>query len=1129
MKKYIFTLALFCLYLNSFSSNEVFAQGFNSITTPDGLNLVAVGNSGKLYRSANSGAAWTSTTTGILNMNSATSYGNDVWIAVNGGKVYKTLKTSSAVTVYLVGTANFNSIYFIDSNTGFVCGDGGVIYKTVNGGLNWALSNSGITSSKLNSINFLDANTGTTVGNNGNIFVTSDGGSSWASQSSGTTNNLLKVKYFNNDLVAAGEYGTLLQNTGSGWTSIASRTRTDIRGITGTSMTDVHLCGGGGFIRNNKSGSSNYNNFENNPMMANLTDIFYFDSNKGWAVSSLNSVIIYTTNGGTNWSMPPGATVSYSWVSKPGASGSFLGNNICQHPYVRNTVFVVFNGQVYRSLDRGETYSAVGNTIPATSTPHSFFVSPVDTNIWLVATEASPDKVYRTSNYGQNWTQVLSLNFSSYGQPLEIDQNNPSVFYFAPDNGGFWKSVDNGATFSEISGNFPFRSPCEIIVAWDSSNVIILGDGTTGSGRAVIFKSSNGGVNWTPVDTTTSDGSETPSMCNTVFSKNIFWSTEWGGTDIYKSTDYGSTFSLHHSTGFSGWGSDICREDPSLIITGSWGASATLSLDGGQTWTALSTGLSGHGGGILAAERGFIVAQQGSNVYKLNITYTDNPVLANIDVLPTSLGATGVNYFQTVTIIPTGTVKNNNGAASATFNVTRTITPGGYSSTKIVTNLNASSSTSVNFDPWTFNSGTTYSVKDSVYIADDVNTANDVLSGAITPYVGDYLSLLTQQFSGIFPPTGWTLAGTTGTQYWIYNSASSYGNGTGCSEYNFWNSPAGRNQTMTTSTFTATISGDRLTFDYAYAPFTSGTDSLIIEKSTNGGSSYTNLTKLYGKADYTGDSSLATVPTNGSEFFPASTEWLTKNYILPAGTNRIRFRARSGFGNNLFIDNININSGNLYTQVNLKLAPEGFYNGTTLNMSDTITAYLRNTVSPFAAVDSSKTVLDAVTLTAACVFKNAPSGTYYYQIIHRNSLETWSDAGGESFTKGVTGSFDFTSLQSQSYSGNATLVGTKWCFYSGDVNRDGAIDLADLSGIDNDAYNFVSGYVVTDVNGDGTTDISDAAIADNNAADFVAKITPETSPNDIQILKDKMIQKIEERRIINSENNKIINRKNTVK
>ena len=61
---------------------------------------------------------------------------------------------------------------------------------------------------------------------------------------------------------------------------------------------------------------------------------------------------------------------------------------------------------------------------------------------------------------------------------------------------------------------------------------------------------------------------------------------------------------------------------------------------------------------------------------------------------------------------------------------------------------------------------------------------------------------------------------------------------------------------------------------------------------------------------------------------------------------------------------------------------------------------------------------------------------------------------------------------------------------SGDVTQDGVVDGTDAALIDNDAFNFVTGYVVGDVNGDEIVDGSDAAVVDNNAASFVGKVTP---------------------------------------
>ncbi len=1081
-------------------TGSLLAQGFNSVTTPDGINIVAVGNSGKMYRSANGGVTYVSSTVaGAPNLYSVTSFGNDVWMTGDNGNVLKTLKTSSSITVYNTGDGGvFNSVFFVNANTGFVCGPSGRVYKSVNGGVNWTLSNTGITSGNgtLNAVSFKDENNGTIVANSGNVFITSDGGNNWSLESSPNTNNLLKIRYFGNDRAAVGEFGTIITETGSGWTNILTRTRSDIKGVSGSAISDVHVCGGGGFIRNNKSGSSNFFNFENNPMMANLVDIFFYDANKGWAVSSLNGVIIYTTNGGTNWSMPTGATVSINWVSKPGASGNFLGNNLCPHPVNRNTFFTAFGGQVYVSRNRGDNWSAVGVTTPSGTNPHSFFVSPLDTNIWLIATESSPDKVYRTTNYGASWTQVISQNFSNYGQPLEIDQNNPSVFYFAPDGGGFWKSTNSGASFTEISGNFPFRSPCEILVTWDSSEVIILGDGVTSSSApAKMFKSTNGGVNWTARDSASS--SETPSMCNTVFDKSIIWCTEWGGSNIYKSTDMGSDYTVFRSTGFSGWGSDVCREDPTMVITGSWGAAATYTTNGGSNWANINTGLSGHGGGILIAERGLVLAQQGSNLYKLNIVYTDVPVVANPDVQPVSLGGTGSQYYLTTTINPSGTVKNNNGVASATFTVTRTISPGGYSSTKTVTDLASNTNTDVTYDPWTFTPGSVYTVKDSVYMSDDINNANNVLTGTLTPYLGQGVFNIDQPFSGTYPPANWTLSGTAGTMYWVGSAVGGYANGKGSAKYDFWNAPNGTNQSMFTDAFTPTTVGDSLKFDYSYASVTSAAiDSLVIETSTNGGTTYSVLVRLRGRnTDTIGvGNTIKTTASTGSEFTPlSSSQWRTKRYILPAGTNKIKFRARSGFGNGLYVDNINVTSYSVFTQYNIKLAPEGMYNGSTLNMRDTVKAFLRSTSSPFNFIDSATAVIDTVTLNTPFIFKNAASGTYYIQIIHRNALETWSKAGGEAITKGITANFDFTSAKTQSYGDNSILVGSKWCLFSGDVIKDGLIELSDILYIYNDVTLFSSGYSVSDLTGDETVDLSDLLLVYNNSSNFVAKNTPESA------------------------------------
>ena len=179
----------------------------------------------------------------------------------------------------------------------------------------------------------------------------------------------------------------------------------------------------------------------------------------------------------------------------------------------------------------------------------------------------------------------------------------------------------------------------------------------------------------------------------------------------------------------------------------------------------------------------------------------------------------------------------------------------------------------------------------------------------------------------------------------------------------------------------------------------------------------------------------------------------------------------------------------------LNVAIEGFYNQITnrLNMRDTVRAYLRNVSSPYAIVDSSKALLDSVNFVAAFNFPNAGNGTYYIQVKHRNSIETWSRIGGEPYTVGNTLSFNFISSAAKAYGSNQILVDSsplRFGIYSGDVNQDGTVDATDVSEIDNDAFSFLGGYIVTDINGDRFVDASDYSIADNNAANFVSAVRP---------------------------------------
>ncbi|HMS33345.1 MAG TPA: right-handed parallel beta-helix repeat-containing protein, partial [Ignavibacteria bacterium] len=172
--------------------------------------------------------------------------------------------------------------------------------------------------------------------------------------------------------------------------------------------------------------------------------------------------------------------------------------------------------------------------------------------------------------------------------------------------------------------------------------------------------------------------------------------------------------------------------------------------------------------------------------------------------------------------------------------------------------------------------------------------------------------------------------------------------------------------------------------------------------------------------------------------------------------------------------------------ITIKVIPEGFYNTVTqrLNMRDTVKAYLHSTTSPYPLLDSSTAIIDSVSFAGIFTFTQ-PTGTYYIVVKHRNSLETWSKAGGEPFVASTMMTYDFTDLSSKAYQNNMVQVDAspvRFAIYSGDVTRDGTIDLSDMIEISNDVAIFATGYKKTDVTGDNVTELTDLLITNNNNA-----------------------------------------------
>jgi len=157
-------------------------------------------------------------------------------------------------------------------------------------------------------------------------------------------------------------------------------------------------------------------------------------------------------------------------------------------------------------------------------------------------------------------------------------------------------------------------------------------------------------------------------------------------------------------------------------------------------------------------------------------------------------------------------------------------------------------------------------------------------------------------------------------------------------------------------------------------------------------------------------------------------------------------------------------------------------------IADKITIEFHSTTSYSSLVYTASNVNLNTDGTASITFPSTFSGSYYVTIIHRNSIETVS-ANPISFS-GSTTSYSFDN-STKAYGGNMKhkADGT-WVIYGGDPNQDGLVDSSDMLLIDNDAANFVTGYVSNDLNGDGLIDSGDMILVDNNASTCVAALTP---------------------------------------
>lgn len=271
-----------------------------------------------------------------------------------------------------------------------------------------------------------------------------------------------------------------------------------------------------------------------------------------------------------------------------------------------------------------------------------------------------------------------------------------------------------------------------------------------------------------------------------------------------------------------------------------------------------------------------------------------------------------------------------------------------------------------------------------------INNSKTATVDVIASYVA---APVTEDFqSATFPSMDWAINNPNG-DYTFQKYTGIGGFAVGATESSvllqFYNISAGRfDELYLPGVGLVASTSASLTFDVAYCQYSTENDKLEVLVSTNCG---TNWTSVYSKQG----TALSTAPAQTGGFGPNATQWRNETVSLSAYVNQniiIKFKGTSQYGNNLWLDNINLTSVTGIADLNgehLTLSPNPSTNGifnvdAKFNKSQTLKVYvtdmLGNVITSFEKAKSS-----AQNFTID--LSNQSNGTYFVKFENENGTK----------------------------------------------------------------------------------------------------------------------------------------------
>jgi PKD repeat protein len=634
-----------------------------------------------------------------------------------------------------------------------------------------------------------------------------------------------------------------------------------------------------------------------------------------------------STNGGSTWTM---ISHWYGGFSKPYVHADV--HDIQFLPGSGTTILSANDGGFFKTTNSGSSWTDLSSNL-AIAQQYRFSLSTSSASMILAGHQDNGTN--RTTNLTA-WTEVGGGD----GMDCFIDRTNnnrqiSSIYY-----GDYSRTLTGGTTFADINdpaGQGEWVSP----IKQDPVDANI----AYSAGRAALYKSSNiwaTSVTWTTMGTPQGTGSIIE-LAIAPSNNQIIYCLKTGTGGISKSTNGGTSFTscATPTTAASPTWVAISNTDPNVVYVTYSGYSATnkvfKSTTGGTSWTNISTGLPNVPVNCIAYHNG---AAGGDGVYigtDVGVYYRDNGTNSWIDFssgLPncavTDLeiyyatnrlraatfgrGTWDSDLYSSVPTSPVASFTSNNQSICIGQSVQFTNTSTGQPTSFSWTFTGGSPATSSAQNPTiTYNTAGTYNVSLTVSNANGQNTANQTAYITVLSGSGSTLPLTEGFTSTTFPPTGWTSINIDATDTtWMRSSTFGFAPTAGNSMVflNFSKDDTGNQDEMRTPKLNFTgLSAAQMTFDVAYAAYNATyIDGLEVLITTDCGTTWTSLYNKTGSTVAAGN--LPTAPPITTSFAPSATQWRTETinlntYVGNAGAI-LAFRNLADYGNNLYIDNINI-------------------------------------------------------------------------------------------------------------------------------------------------------------------------------------------------------------------------------